>query len=718
MRGEQVEAGAPRWSVAGPAAQDMPPSSHQPKPTSPITGIAIASATIAVVAAILSVTSVSLFPPRLEDRPLTEAGATTQVLVDLPRSKLADRFETWNYLDTMRTRAALTARLMTTPPALKRIGARAGVLPERIAAFAPVTADVEGVLTEPGSEQRARELRLAALPYRLEAHARPDRPVVDLYAQAPTADEAERLATGAIEGMRDYLRALATRQGFDPDRQVRLHQLGPARSEVLTAGADLKIAALTFALVFGLAFAALLAVVRMRTRAPRTPRDDGVDDAAGGEGGDWPRTTRVLPWMLAAFTAVVWLVPIDSIELQASLPIDLKFDRLVMPFLVVAWIGALIVARRGGPRLRASWIHVALGAFVTVAFLSVVLDAAPLNQALELDTSLKKLPLLVAYASLFVIAASTLRRSEVAPFLNYILLLAVICALGTLWEYRFQHNLFFEWSDALLPGAFEVTQLDSGWDFSGRRVTHGPAMHGLVAVAMLAMALPIALVNLIQSKRWRGRILYGLAACVLMAAMFATQRKTGLVAPIAVIAVLAYFRRRELLRMAPAAAVALIAVLVVSPGTITPTLSQFQPDQLDTNTVSDRASDYDAIRPDVWSKPAFGRGYGSYQPVGHRILDSEVLVRTVETGALGLLAFVLLPLAVVGAARGAIRSRDPARSPPALAGAAAAVAFFVVAFLFDTMSYPQVPYIFLGLAALVAVVTVRDERRPPDSGSA
>jgi peptidoglycan/LPS O-acetylase OafA/YrhL len=37
-------------------------------------------------------------------------------------------------------------------------------------------------------------------------------------------------------------------------------------------------------------------------------------------------------------------------------------------------------------------------------------------------------------------------------------------------------------------------------------------------------------------------------------------------------------------------------------------------------------------------------------------------------------------------------------------GAAAAVVFLVVAALFDTMSYPQVPYIFLCFAALVAAI--------------
>ena len=36
-------------------------------------------------------------------------------------------------------------------------------------------------------------------------------------------------------------------------------------------------------------------------------------------------------------------------------------------------------------------------------------------------------------------------------------------------------------------------------------------------------------------------------------------------------------------------------------------------------TVSDRTSDYDAIRPDVWSHLALGRGWGSYNHESYRI---------------------------------------------------------------------------------------------------
>jgi hypothetical protein len=191
--------------------------------------------------------------------------------------------------------------------------------------------------------------------------------------------------------------------------------------------------------------------------------------------------------------------------------------------------------------------------------------------------------------------------------------------------------------------------------------------------------------------------------------MLATQRKAGVLAPIAGVLTLAYFRRRDFLKVVPIAVVLLVVALIVSPRTLSPVFDQYKPDRLGAATVTDRASDYDAVRPDVLTHVALGRGYGSYLPLGHRILDSQILVTTIEMGVLGLVAFLLLGVSVVATARPMIGAQHVAWAPSALAGAAAAVSFLVLAALFDTMSFPQVPYIFMTFAALVAVLV-----KPPD----
>lgn len=737
---------------------------HLPRHRPPVPAIVATSALLALVFAVCSVSTISLLPPKLKPQRLEVAGATTMVLVDLPGSAVTDPNASSFTFATLITRAHLLARLMATAPAIEYIGRRAGVAPEQIAAVAPITVGVPTALTDAGSEERAHQLLLAGDRYRIEAQSRTDSPIIDIYTQAPTVSAADSLADAAVAGLGDYLRVLGAGEGFGAGSLVRLDQLGPARGGVINAGAAPEIAALTFLFVFALSCTLLLVLSRLLPArigatasrgasrlgpfpapVPRAgvtlsmvgptsligiPGPLAVPGPAGtlalhswrlqlpfprvgSHDGDWPRTTRVMPWMLAAFMAMLWLVPFDSIALKASLPIDLKFDRLVLPVIFVTWLLTLVAGGVNAPRIRVTKIHIAVGVFIALAFLSVLVNATSLNQSLELGTSIKQLPLLLAYLSLFFMVASVLRRSEIRPFLTYTLVLAVLCSVGMLVEYKTQYNVFFSLSSKLLPGIFTIATNTEGYSSDGGRLlTHGPTLHGLAAASILAMAVPIAVVRVMEAKRWHGRLLYWLLAGVLIAGVFATQKKTALIAPTAAILTLGCFRPRELLKIAPVAVMLAIVVLIVSPGTVDPVIRQFSSAQLNggaPTTLDARASRYDAVRPDVFTHLALGRGYGSYQPLGHRILDSEMLLRLVEMGVLGLAAFLLLGASVVAAARAPIRSRHPTLAPPALAGAAAAVVFLVVATLFDSLSYPQVAYIFLYLAAFVAVIV-----KPPE----
>jgi O-antigen ligase len=216
-----------------------------------------------------------------------------------------------------------------------------------------------------------------------------------------------------------------------------------------------------------------------------------------------------------------------------------------------------------------------------------------------------------------------------------------------------------------------------------------------------------------QSKRRRDRILYGLAVCLLLAASTSTFRKTAFLAPIAVLLTIGFFRRRELLRLAPLGVVALVMVHVLSPGAMGGILGQLGGSRLSgAATVDDRASDYDAIRPDVWTHLLIGRGYGSYEQTRFRILDSEILHRLVEVGVVGLAAYLAMAVSVVFTLRRTIRARDPVLAPPALIAAAACAVFLTVSTLFDVLSFPHTPYLFLVFAGLAAVLVQRPEAAP------
>ncbi|MEA2138091.1 MAG: hypothetical protein QOG56_1241 [Solirubrobacteraceae bacterium] len=702
---------------------------------------ALAACVVAgVAAAVASVSSISLVPPAIEPLALEIAGATSTVVVDRPRPLVADRLATDGDYQTLQKRAVLLANLVTSAPVLERIGRRAGVDPDEIAASTRVTANVQSVLTDPNSEKRASDIRDARRRYRIEVQPDPTLPSFTVFARAPTIAAAEALANSAVAGLHDYRVALARREHADPAKAVRLEQVGTARGAIINGGAKVVIAGFSGLCGFAAAGLALLTGARLRRHRRAGPRLAGsgppepreAPERSGpppqaavvparlrpaGERGvaaalaDWPHTTRVLPWLVALFMAMIWLVPFNVIELSVSLPIDLPLDRLVLPFIVGAWVLALAAGDPSGPRIRVTWIHLALAAMVVVACASLVIEARSLSQTLEFDTSVKKLTLLASYLSLFVVVASVVRRSEVPAFLTYTLALAVLCALGTIWEYRFKYNVFYSLSDQVLPGIFHVGAAEAAaLDNAGRRVVRGPAELSLETVAMLAMGLPIALVGLVHAVRARARIGYGICAALLVAGAVATYRKSAFVAPISVFLTLAYFRRRELVRLAPLGVVMVVMIPMLAPGAVGSVAAQLSGSRLQVDTVSDRTSDYDAVRPDVWSHLMLGRGYGSYEHTSYRTLDMELLRQLVDVGVLGLAAYLLVIGAVVAVARAPIRARGSLEATVALSAAAAAVAFLVVSTLFDVMSFPHSPYIFLSIAALLAVVSAPAER--------
>ena len=110
-------------------------------------------------------------------------------------------------------------------------------------------------LSEPGSEKRASDILRSTDQYRIDIQSNPTVPILNISAQAPNKEAAERLANGAVDGLRDYLAALAIRQGTDPKKQVRLEQLGRARGGVINNGIGLQIALLSFIFVFVLSAA-------------------------------------------------------------------------------------------------------------------------------------------------------------------------------------------------------------------------------------------------------------------------------------------------------------------------------------------------------------------------------------------------------------------------------------------------------------------------------
>jgi hypothetical protein len=207
------------------------------------------------------------------------AAATTQMVVDSPRSALGD---IQSSLEPFTARAGVFALLMTSPQALDAIGHAAGIPGGAIAAEGPPTATMPQVGSSPTQLDT---------PYKLQLNQDPTLPTVDIYAQAPTADQAIKLANGAVTGFATYLKTLQVQGSVPNGQRVEIRQLGSAIGGVVDSSASTKVAGMVTIVVLLLWCGGILFVAKLKaawagrvSAAPRVapveaaPLDDRLSD--------------------------------------------------------------------------------------------------------------------------------------------------------------------------------------------------------------------------------------------------------------------------------------------------------------------------------------------------------------------------------------------------------------------------------------------------------
>ncbi len=441
-------------------------------------------------------------------------------------------------------------------------------------------------------------------------------------------------------------------------------------------------------------------------------------------GDAWPRTRRPLPWLFAAFLAAIFLVPVDAMHLKVHLPFSSDFDRFFVALIVVVWALVGFLGRSEGiVRLRPRGWAAGVIAFAFVAVLSITVNIGRITNLGEWEVTQKRLAVLIGFVAVFAIFSLTLRVRELRPFAALIVVLALITALGTVYEKQTGYNVFYETTRTALSPVAVVdpapTDVDPGVN-SGRPMISGPTRHPLSVASLLGMSLPFAVVLAAVAPTFRRRLFWGLAACVIVAGALITQRRSGAVVPAFALLTLFVLRPRQLLRLAPYGVVALALALAVAPG-VFGALQEFgRPDTAAVASTEGRTADYPAIVPDLLTNPILGRGYGTLDTIRvdtYRIFDNEYLGEVYQVGALGLLAFIAMIVTPLLVVRSLLRSDNPLRGPPALAAAAGCLTFGVATALYDVLSFPQAPYLFFFMAAMctcAASVEVPARARAPE----
>ena len=663
---------------------------------------------VAALAAVLVGYRPSIAPPGLHPRGVELGAARAQILVDTADSVLADVRPLAQYQSELGSQTALSYVLyLHTEAATAAIGREIGLGEKSIAASGPFTLLLDR--TNYAHEAPAvPETRQVDRSYRLLADVDGAHPVLSLYAQAPTAHAAAAIVDAARALLQRHVAELQAARALPINSAVVLHSLGPTTKGTVDPGTRWQLMLLAFAMVLiigsSLMWARRMRVLRDRRTASGLVRLDRLDDELPGSD-EWPHTKRILPWALAGFIAMLFLVPFDSINLPLHLPVNGTLDRPVLIALAMLWfVSVAVVSGAARPRIKLGRVHFAALAFLAVCLLSVVLDGHALANMDEIELTVKKLALLISYIVFFVIAASVLRPREVPRFAALMVALGVIVAIGTVIEYRYQYNVFYSlWGKVLpvtKPEGFDTV------DSIGRLTVYGPTLQPLELAAMFSMVLPFAILGSMDAATPRRRLLYLIAVGILVAGGVATARKTSFVVPGAVILLLLAFRPRDMLRaLAKLGLVLLVVAHFASPGAIGSIASQLEPGHVNSAlTTTDRTARYDAVTPDLLRHPLLGRGYESYDPHKYRILDNQYLELLITVGALGTLIYLTMFGAMMSAALPLIRDRskrDPRRSSLALAAFATVFAALIGSALFDVLSFPHVPYILFFVAAMI-----------------
>jgi hypothetical protein len=224
----------------------------------------IASLVLALFAALVSVEKVSVSPPGLESRALEMATATTHLVVDTPTSAMLDLRQDTYSLEGLTNRAVLLGNVIASDPVRERIAARAGVPPGVLQVEAPVTPEQPRAPAVAGEEKKTSDIFRSTDQYRISIEASPTVPVLDIYAQTPTAKSAERLANAAVDELRVYITALAATEDTPAKDRIQLVQLGRAKGAVINSGVHWQTAILVFLVTFGAACATVLLISRVR----------------------------------------------------------------------------------------------------------------------------------------------------------------------------------------------------------------------------------------------------------------------------------------------------------------------------------------------------------------------------------------------------------------------------------------------------------------------
>lgn len=164
------------------------------------------------------------FPPTLASRVHTSGEASAQVLVDTPRSQIADLNPTG--APYVYERASLLSNVMATAPVQEQLAEQLKLVPGELS-VTPPTASIIAPIKATGLATAGTALTAVKPTWNLAITIDPNLPLLNFTATAPTAADAQALALGAISLLRTQVGGLASREDVPAGERVVVNTIGP-----------------------------------------------------------------------------------------------------------------------------------------------------------------------------------------------------------------------------------------------------------------------------------------------------------------------------------------------------------------------------------------------------------------------------------------------------------------------------------------------------------
>jgi hypothetical protein len=416
--------------------------------------------------------------------------------------------------------------------------------------------------------------------------------------------------------------------------------------------------------------------------------------------------------LVAVLVAVAFLLP-DRFAISAALPIDLEPYRIVFGGVALVWLVALLT--HPDARFPRTVVDIPLFAILATVLVSVIANPERANRFDE--SVMKALLLFATYVVLVYLVCSAFPRIEdVRRLISVIVGCGTVVAAAAIVESATRYNVFDEWLRIGWLSAIPIADVgDVGRGGATRALAS--ASHPIALGVALAMLLPLAAYLAHRDHRWFVSVM------LLPAGTFATVSRTPIIMLVVIMLVLAVFRPAESGRVLGVMALAACALLIASPSSLGAVWDSFFPkggilaEQSNTATGSlesrGRLADLGPVFRDWAKEPIVGQGFGS-RPVDGRenslgdgrysgVLDDQWLALLLETGALGVIAWIALFAVLIRAL--VRRAKVPDDLGLLSAALVAALLGFAVAMLFlDAFGFPQLTFLAFLIVAISASV--------------